>query len=67
MCGIVGAIYPNQQAVRADVIEGMASALQHRGPDLQLSGTLPGAGSARSHILIAKRYGSYRACVRRME
>ncbi len=33
MCGIVGAIYLNQQPVRADVIERMASALQHRGPD----------------------------------
>src|SRR5438034_8192089 len=33
MCGIVGAIYLNQQPARADVIERMASALRHRGPD----------------------------------
>jgi len=33
MCGIVGAIYLNQHPVRADVIERMASALRHRGPD----------------------------------
>jgi asparagine synthase (glutamine-hydrolysing) len=33
MCGIVGAIYLNGQLVQADVIERMASALRHRGPD----------------------------------
>jgi asparagine synthase (glutamine-hydrolysing) len=33
MCGIVGAIYFNHQPVRAEVIEQMADALRHRGPD----------------------------------
>jgi asparagine synthase (glutamine-hydrolysing) len=33
MCGIVGAIYFNHQPVRAEVIEHMADALRHRGPD----------------------------------